>query len=95
MIYNDAMQVTARELKLRLGRYLEAVHRGQTLRITRRGKAIAEIRPLASTATDALAQLVAQGLATPGSGRLPSHTPVAAERSASGLVLAERDPEHP
>ena len=89
------MQVTARELKLRLGHYLEAVRHGKTLCITWRGQAIAELRPLAPTAEEALAQLTTQGLATPGTGKLPPHDPAAAKRSAAALILAERDTERP
>lgn len=37
------MQVTAHELKLHFGHYLEAVRHGQTLCITWRGQAIADM----------------------------------------------------
>jgi prevent-host-death family protein len=87
------MQVTARELKLRLGRYLEAVRRGETVRVTMRGQPVAEIRSLGPSGDERLASLVAQGLITPGKGRLPPHTPERAKRSGAGLILAERDAE--
>ena len=87
------MQVTAHELKLHFGHYLEAVRRGQTLCITWRGQAVAELRPLAPTAQEALGQLTAQGLATPGTGKLPPYDPAVAKRSAAALILAERDTE--
>ena len=54
-----------------------------------------ELRPLMSTAEEALGELTAQGLATPGAGKLPPYTPVAAKRSAAALILAERDTERP
>ncbi len=85
------MPVTAHELKLRFGHYLEAVRHGQTLCITWRGQALAELRPLAPTAEEALTQLTTQGLATPGTGKLPPYTPAAAKRSAAALILAARD----
>ena len=48
--YNSAMQVTARELKLRLGHYLEAVRHGQTLCVTWRGQAVYTFRRLSCAA---------------------------------------------
>ena len=87
------MQVTSRELKLRLGRYLDAVRHGETVRVTHRGSPIAEIRPLMPSTHDRLAQLIAQGRATPGGGRLAEHTPTPSQRSASAIVLADRAAE--
>ena len=55
----------------------------------------AELRPLVPAAEEALAQLTAQGLATPGTGKLPPYDPAAAKRSAAALILAERDTERP
>jgi antitoxin (DNA-binding transcriptional repressor) of toxin-antitoxin stability system len=87
------MNVTARELKLRLGRYLEAVQRGETLRVTLRGKAIAEIRPLGQTSHERLARLVAEGRLSPGKGRLDAYEPQPGARSATAIVLADREAE--
>lgn len=89
------MQVTARELKLRLGQCLAAVRAGETVRITLRGRPIAEIHPLAPTSDDRLAQLVGEGLARPGKGKLEPLSPVAAARSASAIVGADREDKTP
>ena len=40
--------VGARELKTRLGRYLQQVREGRTLVVTDRGEPVAELRPLPS-----------------------------------------------
>ena len=53
----------------------------------------AELRSLVPSAEEALAQLSAEGLATPGTGKLPPHDPATATRSAAALILAERDTE--
>ena len=59
------ISVTAKELKLRLGQYLEAVEHGETVRVSRRGKPMAEIKPLPLTASEKLAQLIKEGRVTP------------------------------
>jgi len=87
------MEVTARELKLRLGRYLAAVRRGESLSITLRGKPIAELRPLPPSPDLHLDRLAAAGLVTLGAGQLGPHKPAGAQRSASDIILADRDSE--
>jgi antitoxin (DNA-binding transcriptional repressor) of toxin-antitoxin stability system len=87
------MQVTARELKLRLGRYLQVVRGGETVRVTHRGSPIAEIRSVPATSNARLKQLVAEGRVTPGRGKLPPHTPAPARRSGTALILADRAAE--
>ena len=89
------MEVTARELKLRLGRYLAAVRAGETVRITLRGRSVAEIRPIGATSESRLAQLAAQGRVRLGKGKLEPFEPLPAERSASALILADRKDERP
>jgi prevent-host-death family protein len=91
--YSDHMQVTARELKLRLGRYLRVVRGGETVRVTHRGSPIAEIRSVPATSHAQLQRLVAEGRVTPGRGKLPPHTPAPARRSGTALILAERAAE--
>jgi prevent-host-death family protein len=89
-------ELGVRELKQSLSRILRAVGRGERVRVTLRGKPIADIVPAGDTATEeTLRQLVAQGRV-----RLPTRArprraprPAAARRSASELVLAERDAE--
>src|SRR5438445_13438787 len=88
------MMVTAKELKLRLGQYLAAVERGDTVRVTKRGKVVADLSRPALSAADKLDRLVAQGRATPGSGKgLTPYEPAPAERSGADIILAEREAE--
>lgn len=62
--------VGARELKLRLGRYLRQVRAGETILVTDRGQPIAELRPLSRSALELDARL--QQLAATGAVRLPT-----------------------
>ncbi len=74
--YNDHMKkqssfVGSRELKTRLGSYLERVRRGETLVVTDRGEPVAELRPVMraeNPADAALRRLAAEGLVTLGTG---------------------------
>jgi prevent-host-death family protein len=90
------LEIGVRELKSTLSQTLRAVARGQQVRVTVRGRPVADIVPAgASVHDDRLRELVAEG-------RLTLHTRVRAKRapklvktsiSASSLVLAERDAE--
>jgi prevent-host-death family protein len=89
-------EIGVRELKTTLSQTLRAVARGQQVRVTLRGRPLADIVPArASTSDDHLRQLVAQGrLVTPARPRpTTAPRPVKSNRSASGLVLAEREAE--
>ena len=89
-------EIGVRELKQTLSETLSAVGRGELIRITRRGRPLADLVPAGTDASnDRLRQLIAAGrVAAPARGR-PSHAPPLATpaRSASELVLAERDLE--
>jgi prevent-host-death family protein len=89
-------EIGVRELKQSLSATLRAVARGQQVRVTVRGKAIADIVPArASEIDDRVRALVAEGrLAVPARAR-PKRAPrlVRSSPSASALVLAERDDE--
>jgi len=87
------MEVTARELKLRLGRCLAAVRSGETVRVTLRGKLVAEIRPVSPQPEAHLAAPAASGLLRPGKGQIEPLTPQKAQRSASTIVLSDRESE--
>lgn len=89
-------EIGVRELKATLSQTLGAVARGQQVRVTLRGRPLADIVPAgASTNDDRLRQLVAQGrLVAPAQAQpRQAHRPVKSDRSASGLVLAEREAE--
>jgi prevent-host-death family protein len=89
-------EIGVRELKTTLSQTLRAVARGQQVRVTLRGQPLADIVPAAASANDdRLRQLVAQGrLVAPAYARpRRAPQPIKSNRSASGLVLAERDAE--
>jgi prevent-host-death family protein len=87
--------VGARELKTRLGTYLQRVREGRTLVVTDRGEPVAELRPLASgdSVDAALRRLAARGAVTlPTAGTLPSFRAVR-NRGASLSDAVRRDRE--
>lgn len=89
-------EIGVRELKQSLSETLRAVGRGEQVRVTLRGKAIADLVPAgASEIDDRVRQLVAEGRLTAPSRTRPGRAPRLAEaqRSASELVLSERDAE--
>ena len=89
-------EIGVRELKTTLSQTLREVARGQQVRVTLRGQPLADIVPAsASTNDDRLRQLVSQGRLVAPSRARPSQAsnPVKSNRSASELVLAERDAE--
>jgi prevent-host-death family protein len=89
-------EIGVRELKQSLSETLRAVGRGQQVRVTVRGKAVADIVPAGAAAIDdPLRGLVAEGrLAAPSRAR-PRRAPRLAKsrHSASSLVLADREAE--
>ncbi|HXC23636.1 MAG TPA: type II toxin-antitoxin system prevent-host-death family antitoxin [Solirubrobacteraceae bacterium] len=89
-------EIGVRELKLSLSETLRAVGRGQQVRVTVRGKPIADIVPASASADDdLLRKLVADGRLIAPTRTRPARAPrlVKGRRSASSLVLAERDEE--
>jgi prevent-host-death family protein len=90
-------EIGVRELKLSLSQTLRAVSRGQQVRVTLRGRPLADIVPAgASVRDDPLRALVAEGRLIPHTRARPKRAPrlVKTSTSASSLVLAERDAEH-
>jgi len=80
--------VGARELKVRLGRYLRRVREGQTLVVTDRGRPIAELRPMPRGNREAvLARLEAEGVVTRPTRR--ALTPFRAIELENGASLSE------
>ncbi len=89
-------EIGVRELKGSLSETLRAVAGGQQVRVTRRGRPVADIVPAAAAADDdRMRELVADGRVTPPARARPPRAPrlAKARRSASSLVLAERDAE--
>ena len=91
-----AALVGARELKTRLGRYLNRVRRGDTIVVTDRSEPVAELRPIGDGRDPASARLAT--LAATGGLTLPTRPGLvrfAAVRLAGGsgsdAVTADRD----
>jgi prevent-host-death family protein len=86
--------VGARELKTRLGGYLQQVREGRTLVITDRGHPIAELKPLHGAGEEArLEQLKVLGAVTRSENRpLAPFRPIRSRGpSASDAILEDRN----
>jgi prevent-host-death family protein len=90
-------KVGSREFKNRLGRYLRAVRKGQTLIITDRGKAVAQVGPVtqtdagASVVEERLKELEAQGLIHLAKRPLKRFKPVTSRgKPASQMLIEDR-----
>lgn len=87
-------EIGVRELKRSLSETLRSVSRGRQVRVTVRGKAIADIVPAGATLDDdRVRRLAAEGRLVLPSRSLPRRLPRLREarRSASSLILQERD----
>jgi prevent-host-death family protein len=89
-------EIGVRELKRSLSETLRAVGRGEQVRVTLRGRPLADIVPAGPTMSDdRVRELVAEGRVTPPARPRPTRAPRLAKGrvSASSLVLSERDAE--
>jgi prevent-host-death family protein len=89
-------EIGVRELKQTLSETLRSVGRGQQVRVTVRGKPVADIVPAGVAADDdRIRELVADGRLTAPSRVRPKQAPRPAKSrdEASSLVLAEREAE--
>jgi prevent-host-death family protein len=89
-------EIGVRQLKQSLSETLRAVGRGEQVRVTLRGRPLADIVPAgAAVMDDRLRELVANGRVVPPARARPTRAPkLAKARSiASSLVLSERDAE--
>lgn len=89
-------KIGARELKMRLGKYIRAVREGETIVVTERGEAVAELRPLTRPERGLearLDELAASGVLTRGAGgALPAFRPVAIKgQPLSRTIIEERE----
>ena len=88
-------RVGVRELKTRLGTYLQRVRQGRTLVVTDRGEPIAELRPLERPTDDdaVLALLEAAGAVTRPTRhtRAPFQPITSHGGSAAAAVVMDRD----
>jgi len=89
-------EIGVRELKSSLSSVLHDVEEGEQVRVTVRGRPVADIVPATARRGAArLRELVANGQVTPASRALPHRPPrpLPSKRSATSIVLAERDAE--
>jgi prevent-host-death family protein len=97
MSLNDYMrEIGVRDLKANLSDALRRVDQGEPIRVTVRGRPVADLVPTGTTGTyERLRTLVAKGRVTPASASRPGHRPrpVRASRSALALILSGRDAE--
>lgn len=87
-------EIGVRELKSRLSSVLHQVEEGEQIRVTVRGRPVADIVPAGGRASETrLRELVASGRVTPASRARPTRRPrpMQSKRSATSIVLAERD----
>lgn len=91
-------EIGIRELKATLSEILRAVQAGESVRVTNRGRPVAEILPPRKlTLDERLEEMAAQGLITPAKlrGPLPPGPPPkqlpSSVAGGSALILAERD----
>ena len=88
------LEIGVRELKANLSSTLRRVEDGEQIKVTVRGRHVADIVPVGSPrGSEHMRRLVAEGKVTPPAGPRPRHAPrpLRTERSASAIVLAERD----
>jgi prevent-host-death family protein len=79
-------------LKAKLGSVLRRVEAGERVRVTRRGRPVADIVPV-ETPEEQRQRMIAEGRITPGLRPLPKNPPppIKTSRPASELILAERE----
>ncbi len=89
-------EIGVRELKQSLSKTLRSVSRGEQVRVTLRGRPVADLVPaVAASEDDQLRRLVADGRLAAPTGARPRQAPPLVESgvSAASLVLAEREAE--
>ncbi|MHB0876169.1 MAG: type II toxin-antitoxin system Phd/YefM family antitoxin [Anaerolineae bacterium] len=94
----ETATVGARELKARLGRYLQIVREGGTVIITDRGKPIGRLVPLsqAESIEERTRALVKAGLIHWGGGKLEDREPPAqliGDKTVADMLIEDREPD--
>jgi prevent-host-death family protein len=87
-------EIGVRDLKANLSHVLRRIEEGEQMKVTLRGRHVADLVPAGSRRSDEQ-QLVADGRVTPASRPRPKARPrpLATGRSATAAVLDERDDE--
>lgn len=87
--------IGVKELKARLSDALRAAESGESIRVTRHGRPVAELVPPRDPVTpeEQMRRLVAAGKVKPATKPLPTGEPplYKAKQSVSDLILAERE----
>jgi prevent-host-death family protein len=89
-----AISVGIRELKTRLGKYMERVQAGGIVIITDRGKPVGRIIPVGTSVEAQVQELVAAGLLAWSGKKLVRRAPVAHTRgkhTVSDLLIEDRE----
>jgi prevent-host-death family protein len=88
-------EIGVRELRAQLSSVLRDVEEGETVRVTSRGRPVADIVPARPKRSEAMKKLIAEGKVTPALGSIPKNPPPPRKtgRSASAIILAEREEE--
>ena len=88
-------EIGVRELKASLSEVLRDVEAGEQVRVTVRGRHIADLMPVRGSRrySEGMRKLIAEGKVTPASRPLPlpKASPRNTGRSASALIIAERE----
>ena len=82
-------------MRANLSSVLRDVERGEQVRVTSRGRPVAEIVPVMPERSEVMKKLIAEGRVTPATRPLPMSPPSPRDtgRSASAFILAEREEE--
>ena len=83
-------------MKANLSSVLHDVEKGEQVRVTRRGRPVVDIVPAEPERSEAMKKLIAEGRITPASRPKPKGPPPPPRktgRSASAVILAEREEE--
>lgn len=91
--YGHVREIGVRELKANLSAVLRQVEAGERVRVTVRGRPIADLVPAQAPPrrySEGMQKLIAEGKVTPASKPLPKAKPRFTGKSASAIILAER-----
>jgi prevent-host-death family protein len=89
-------EIEVRELATQLSSALREVESGRRVRIVKDGRPVAELVPPAPGRSEGMKKLIAEGKVTPASrpkSLAPPPRPRSTGRSASAIILAEREEE--
>lgn len=88
-------EIGVRDLRAQLSSVLRRVERGERVKVTSRGRPVAEIVPVGPERSETMRRLIAEGKVTPASRPLPKEPPLPIDTGISGtaIILAEREEE--